>query len=311
MWHRVAPRLAGHFSLVVPDLRGYGDSLGPPPDPRHRHYSKRTMAADMVAVMAALGYERFSVAGHDRGGRVAYRLALDHPASVARLAVLDILPTFDVWERMNTEAALRSYHWLFLAQPAPLPERLIGHDPDFYLRHLLDRWAGRLDALDAAAVAEYARAFRKPRVIEAMCEDYRAGATIDREDDRNDRGNGHRLACPTLVLWGTRYLAGQAASPLDVWRPWAEDVRTSRSTADTSSPRSSPTRAPTRCGRFRRVDGGSTSRRPPEAPATKAATTRAKHKEHEGHKDHKEDFLKSLLTCILRVLCVLRVLRVA
>jgi haloacetate dehalogenase len=225
MWHRVAPSLAARFSMVIPDLRGYGDSLGPPPDPGHRHYSKRVMAADMIAVMAALGHERFFVAGHDRGGRVAYRLALDHPERIARLAVLDILPTFDVWERMNTEAALRSYHWLFLAQPAPLPERLIGHDPDFYLRHLLDRWAGRPEALDSAAIAEYSRHFRKPSVIEAMCEDYRAGATTDRDDDRADRLSGRRLACPTLVLWGTRYLAGQAASPLDIWRPWAEDVR--------------------------------------------------------------------------------------
>jgi haloacetate dehalogenase len=183
------------------------------------------MAADMIAVMAALGHERFFVAGHDRGGRVAYRLALDHPERVARLAVLDILPTLDVWERMNAEAALRGYHWLLLAQTAPLPERLIGHDPDFYLRHLLDRWAGRPEALDSGAIAEYTRHFRKPSVIEAMCEDYRAGATTDRDDDRADRLGGRRLACPTLVLWGRRYLAGQAASPLDIWRPWAEDVR--------------------------------------------------------------------------------------
>jgi len=225
MWHRVAPRLAEAFSVVVPDLRGYGDSLGPPPDPGHRHYSKRTMAADMIAVMSALGHRRFSLAGHDRGGRVAYRLALDHPDSVARLAVLDILPTGDVWERMNAEAGIRSYHWLFLAQPAPLPERLIGGDPDFYLGHLLDRWAGRAGALDSVAVAEYARHFRKPSVIEAMCEDYRAGASLDREDDRADFLSGHRLACPTLVLWARRYLAGTTSSPLDVWRPWAEDVR--------------------------------------------------------------------------------------
>jgi len=225
MWHLVASRLAESFSVVMPDLRGYGDSLGPPPDPDHRNYSKRVMAADMIAVMSALGHQRFLLAGHDRGGRVAYRLALDHPERVSRLAVLDILPTVDVWERMNAEAALRSYHWLLLAQPAPLPERLIAHDPDFYLRHLLDRWAGRPDALDPAAVVEYARHFRKPSVIEAMCEDYRAGATVDRRDDRADRQNGRRLSCPTLVLWGTRYLAQKAGSPLDVWRPWAEDVR--------------------------------------------------------------------------------------
>ena len=142
MWHRVAPRLAGSFSLVIPDLRGYGDSAGPAPDAQHLNYSKRTMAADMIELMTALGHPRFSIAGHDRGGRVAYRLALDHPERVVRLAALDILPTFEVWQRMNKDAAMRSYHWLFLAQPAPLPEHLIGLDPDFYLRHLLNRWAG-------------------------------------------------------------------------------------------------------------------------------------------------------------------------
>jgi haloacetate dehalogenase len=225
MWHRVAPRLAAGFSLVIPDLRGYGDSAGPAPDAQHLNYSKRAMAADMTGLMTALGHPRFSIAGHDRGGRVAYRLALDHPDRVVRLAVLDILPTFEVWQRMNNEAAMRSYHWLFLAQPAPLPERLIGLDPDFYLRHLLNRWAGSQEALDPAAVAEYARHFRKPSVIGATCEDYRAGASVDLEHDRADRAAGRRLSCRLLVLWGRRYLAGQAASPLDVWRQWAGDVR--------------------------------------------------------------------------------------
>ena len=156
----------------------------------------------MIELMTALGHPRFSIAGHDRGGRVAYRLALDHPDRVVRLAVLDILPTFEVWQRMNKDAAMRSYHWLFLAQPAPLPERLIGLDPDFYLLHLLNRWAGSPDALDPAAVAEYARHFRKPSVIEATCEDYRAGASVDLEHDRADRAAGRRLSCPLLVLWG-------------------------------------------------------------------------------------------------------------
>ncbi|HVQ14928.1 MAG TPA: alpha/beta hydrolase [Vicinamibacterales bacterium] len=225
MWHQVAPRLTAAFSLVLPDLRGYGVSTGPPPDPDHRNYSKRAMAADMIGLMSAFGHERFFLAGHDRGGRVGYRLALDHPGHVVRLALLDILPTTDVWERMNAEAALRSYHWLLLAQPSPLPERLLGRDPDFYLRHLLDRWVGRPDALDAEAVGEYARHFRTPSVVEAMCEDYRAGATVDRDDDRADRLTGRRLVCPTLVLWAARYLAMKDTTPLDVWRPWAEDVR--------------------------------------------------------------------------------------
>jgi haloacetate dehalogenase len=225
MWHRVAPRLARRFSLVIPDLRGYGDSRGPAPDPAHRHYSKRAMAADVAAVMAAIGHERFFVAGHDRGARVAYRLAFDQPGRVARLALLDILPTLEVWERFDARAALRSYHWLLLAQPPPLPERLLGGDPDFYLRHLLDRWAGQAGALDPAAVAEYARHFRKPSVVEAVCEDYRAGATVDRDDDCADRGAGRRLGCATLLLWGAQYLGGGTESPLDVWRPWAENVR--------------------------------------------------------------------------------------
>ena len=226
MWHRVAPRLAARFFVVCPDLRGYGDSLGPAPDAANRHYSKRTMAADMIAVMSALGHERFFLAGHDRGARVGFRLQLDHPERIGRLALLDILPTFDVWDRMDSKTALNTYHWLFLAQPSPMPERLIGHDPDFYLHHLLDRWMGRPGALDPVAVAEYARHFRKPSVIEAACADYRAGATSDPDDDRVDREAGRKIACPTLVLWGRRYLTAKSStSPIDVWRPWCADVR--------------------------------------------------------------------------------------
>lgn len=225
MWHAVAPALAARFSLVIPDLRGYGDSLGPAPDPAHRRYSKRAMAADMVAVMTALGHPRFLLAGHDRGARVGYRLAFDRPECVSRLAILDILPTFEVWARMDHRAGLNGYHWLFLAQPAPLPERVIGHDPDFYLRHLLDRWASGPGALDPNAVEEYARHFRRPSVIQAVCEDYRAGATVDVDDDREDREHGRRLACPTLLLWGRHYLRPRDVSPLDIWRAWADDVR--------------------------------------------------------------------------------------
>ena len=224
VWHTVAPRLRDRFSLVIPDLRGYGDSKGPPPDPQHVKYSKRAMAEDMVEVMTALGHERFMLAGHDRGGRVAYRLALDYPERVSRFAAVDIIPTLDVWERMDQDTALRTYHWPFLAQPAPLPERLVGQDPEFYLRHLLERWAGRREALDPAAVAEYIRNFRRPSVIEATCEDYRAGATVDLEHDRADRDARRRIGCPTLVLWGRQYLSAKAPSPVEVWRAWAEDV---------------------------------------------------------------------------------------
>lgn len=225
-WHAVAPRLADRYRLVLPDLRGYGDSRGPAADAGHHAYGKRVMAGDMVEAMAALGHSRFFLAGHDRGARVAHRLALDYPGSVLRLALLDILPTLAVWEAMDWRSALSAYHWLFLAQPAPTPERLIGHDPDFYLLHLLDRWAGNRALLEAEAVEAYQRCFRKPSVIEAACEDYRAAATIDLEHDRADRESGRRIGCPALLLWGRRYLhTGAGRTPLDVWRDYAEDVR--------------------------------------------------------------------------------------
>ena len=224
-WRAVASRLASRYSLVVPDLRGYGDSRGPRPDPDHHGYSKRAMAGDMIELMAVLDHERFFLAGHDRGARVAHRLALDHPAGVRRLALLDILPTLAVWEAMDWTSALSTYHWLFLAQPSPMPERLIGRDPDFYLHHLLDRWAGNKALLEQEAVEAYTAAFRRPSVIEAACEDYRAAATIDVEHDRADREAGRRIGCPTLLLWGRRYLHAPSGTPLSAWQAYADDVR--------------------------------------------------------------------------------------
>jgi haloacetate dehalogenase len=224
-WHRVAPRLMRQFTLVMPDLRGYGESRGPRPDPEHRGYAKRAMAQDMAELMTALGHERFLLAGHDRGARVGFRLALDHPARVTRFAALDIIPTFDVWRQMDADKALASYHWSFLAVPAPVPETLISADPDFYIRHLLDRWVGRPDALHPQAVEAYLRQFHDPSVVAATCEDYRAGASIDRAEDAEDRRRGAEIACPVLVLWGRRYLASKTASPLAAWRNWAKDVR--------------------------------------------------------------------------------------
>ena len=221
-WHAVTPLLKPHFTLVIPDLRGYGQSIGPAPDPEHHHYAKRAMAQDMIGVMAHLGYERFLLAGHDRGARVAYRLTLDHPDCVVRLASLDTIPTFDVWDRMDMEGALDAFHWVLLAQPAPIPERLISQDPDFFLHHLLNRWAGRPDALDEAAVAQYAEHFRQPSILETMIEDYRAGATVDLIHDREDRQRGTRIACPVFVPWGRRYTP---ESPLEIWQTWADDVR--------------------------------------------------------------------------------------
>ncbi len=222
-WHAVAARLSSRFSLVLADLRGYGDSHGPWPDPTHHNHCKRVMAGDMVEVMAALGHHRFFLAGHDRGGRVAHRLALDYPDCVTRLALLDILPTLAVWETMDWTKALETYHWSFLALPSPVPERLIGHDPDFYLHHLLDRWAGDRALLEDDAVEACARAFRRPAVIEATCEDYRAGATIDLDHDRADRNAGRRITAPTLLIWGRSYLTPKGTAPLAIWRNYADD----------------------------------------------------------------------------------------
>ena len=218
MWHLVAPRLAQDFTVVAPDLRGYGDSGKPPTTPDHAPYAKRAMARDQVAVMHQLGFEQFAVAGHDRGGRCAYRLALDHPERVRRLAVLDIVPTSEAFRRTDMAFALTYWHWFFLAQPADLPERLIQADPEaFYLRR-----GGHLFAPEA--LAEYRRCFHDPATIHAMCEDYRAGATIDFALDEADRGT-RRIACPVLVLWGRRGQLESAYDVLAVWRDWADDVR--------------------------------------------------------------------------------------
>ncbi len=221
MWHLVAPCLAGDFSVVAADLRGYGESSKPPTAPDHEPYSKRAMAREQVEVMRRLGFERFSVAGHDRGAYCAYRMALDHPERVDRLAVLDIVPAGEAWRLADARFMLRWWHWAFLAQPAPLPERLIGVDPDaFYLR------GDRARTFAPDALDEYRRAFSDPDTIHAMCEDYRANATYDRELDDADRVAGRRLACPVLALWGRRDdLEELYGDPLAVWRGWASDVR--------------------------------------------------------------------------------------
>ena len=218
MWHQVAPRLARDFTVVVPDLRGYGDSSKPPTTPDHAPYSKRAMARDQIAVMEQLGFERFAVAGHDRGGRVAYRLALDHPERVRKLAVLDIIPTGEAFRRADRAFGLGYWHWFFLAQPDDLPERLITADPDAYYL----RWFS--DAFAPEAVAEYRRCFRDPATTHTMCEDYRAGATIDFMLDEADRGR-RRIDCPVLVLWGRRGRLDAWYDVLAVWRDWADDVR--------------------------------------------------------------------------------------
>jgi haloacetate dehalogenase len=229
MWHAVAPLLADRYTVVASDLAGYGASLRPAPAPDHSPHGKRAMALDQVEAMAGLGFDRFAVAGHDRGGRVAYRMALDHPDRVERLAVLDIVPTGEVWRRADADFARGYWHWAFLAQPAPLPERLIGGDPQAYFDlHVragmgLGAEPGRYppDVMDA-----YRRAFDDPGAVEAMSEDYRAGASVDVAHDDADREAGREIACPVLVLWAARgALPRFYADVLEVWRPWAPDVR--------------------------------------------------------------------------------------
>jgi haloacetate dehalogenase len=222
-WRKVAPLLAGSCTVVAPDLRGYGATQAPPGGPRGEGYSKREMAGELVALMKALGFDRFTVAGHDRGGRVAYRMALDHPDHVERLAVLNVIPTVDQFEHMAAEAALEYYPWFFLAQPAPLPERLLGPSADFFVRHTLEAWSGTPDAIDADAVAVYTRAFT-PAAIARICADYRAAFHLDRPLDAEDRGAGRRIACPVLALWGDQEEA-LAEGPLPIWRRWAPDVQ--------------------------------------------------------------------------------------
>jgi haloacetate dehalogenase len=224
MWHRVAPRLAERFTVVLPDLRGYGDSGKPAGDANHDAYSKRVMARDQVAVMRHLGYERFAVAGHDRGGRVAYRLALDEPARVTRVALLDIVPTITVFDATNRRVATETFHWFFLSQPYDLPERLIGGDPEYFLKHLLGRWSGDgLEPFAPAALAEYVRCFANPATIHATCEDYRAGAGPDYDADAADRGK-RRITCPVLAMWGAHGRV-ERRDPVAVWRQWADEVR--------------------------------------------------------------------------------------
>lgn len=219
MWHHVAPRLARDFTVVAPDLRGYGDSIGPPSTPDHEPYSKRAVARDHVAVMRHFGFERFGVAGHDRGAYGAYRLALDHPACVDRLAVLDIVPAGEAWRRADARFMLKWWHWAFLAQPAPLAEQLLAADPEaFYFRH-------NRQVFEPDALAAYLRAVHDPDTIHAMCEDYRANATYDRRLDDADRAAGRTIECPVLVLWALRDdLPELYGDPLAIWREWADAV---------------------------------------------------------------------------------------
>ena len=228
MWAKVAPRLTERFRVVLPDLRGYGWSSVPEIEADHSQMSKRAMARDVVRLMEELGHARFAVVGHDRGARVAYRLVLDHPGRATRLALLDIVPTSAMWARMDAGFALKTYHWLFLAQPAPMPERLIGRGPVDWLEHTLASWtkAKDLSAFGKRALAHYRAFFSVPERIAATCEDYRAGATIDRALDEADLAGTRRIDVPTLVLWGAAGIpAGPSGTdphsgPLAAWAPF-------------------------------------------------------------------------------------------
>jgi haloacetate dehalogenase len=229
MWREIAPILAHDFTVVCADLRGYGQSGCPESTPDHAPYAKRSLAADMVQVMAHLGYRRFEVAGHDRGGRVAYRLALDHPDIVDRLAVLDIVPTATAWDRADARLALGFWPWVLLAQPAPLPERLLAAAPDAVIADAAEQWGSHSAAFPPEVRAAYVDALRDPAHVHAICEEYRAAATLDRAHDAADRAAGRRIACPLLALWsGEGALAtwyADEGGPLAIWRQWASDVQ--------------------------------------------------------------------------------------
>jgi haloacetate dehalogenase len=229
MWRSIAPLLARNFTVICADLRGYGRSGCPASSDDHSPYSKRAMASDMARLMANLGFERFSVAGHDRGGRVAYRLALDHPERVLRLAVLDIITTADAWERADKRLAASYWPWSLLAQPYPLPERLLSAAPDAFVDNALRSWGSSSTAFSADVRAAYIEALRDPAHVHAICEEYRAAASLDHDHDIADRKSDRRIACPVLVLWSgygpleTWY--AEEGGPVAIWKAWADDVR--------------------------------------------------------------------------------------
>lgn len=225
-WSRVAPAFAARNRVIIPDLRGYGQSDAPPDDAAHTAYSKRRMAQDIVALMDQLELESAALLGHDRGARVTYRLALDHPGRISRLGIIEIAPTSDYWAAWSAEMGLAAYHWTFLAQPAPLPERMINADPVAYIDWTLASWTldRSLNAFPDVALAAYREQARDPARIAAMCADYRAGATTDRQADLADRAAGRRITAPLRFLWGRHGFPARTGDPAGIWRNWASDV---------------------------------------------------------------------------------------
>jgi haloacetate dehalogenase len=248
IWHQVAPLLAAGHTVVAADLRGYGDSDKPAGSADHAEYSKRAMARDQVLVMRALGFDRFSVVGHDRGGRVGHRLALDHPEAVERLAVLDIVPTRYTFEHADARFGLGYYHWFFLASGNGIPERLIGGDPEYWIRARMTARHHGGTGFDPAAMDEYVRCFSDPAAIHASCEDYRAAATIDLVHD--DESFGQRLSCPVLALWGELSFVGTSYDVLDAWSAYATDVQGAAIPSDHYLPEEAPTETAAALQRF-------------------------------------------------------------
>jgi haloacetate dehalogenase len=228
MWHRLAPALAQEFTVICADLRGYGASGKPASDPQHAAYSKSVMALDMMRLMQSQGFSRFSVAGHDRGARVAYRMALDHAGHIERLAVLDVVPTAEAFRRADARLALAFWPWSLLAQPEPLPEKLMLAAPEAVVDDALANWGSERASFPEQARAAYIEALRDPDAVRAICEEYRAAATVDVEKDEEDLRAGRRITCPTLVLWSQASALDtwyqEAGGPLGIWREWATDV---------------------------------------------------------------------------------------
>ncbi len=225
MWHLVAPELAKHFTLVCPDMRGYGRSEKPPSVPGFSNYSKRQMALDMVELMTELGYQSFKVAGHDRGGRCAYRLALDHSDRIEKIVILDVIPTFEQLERLTAEGAYGGFHWYFMGQEPGFPEKMIGADPEFYLRYLCNKWAAAPNPFTPEAMTEYIRSFSDPDTIRATCDEYRNNPRTDHANDKADKDAGRRILCPTLILWGDTGRPHKRQGSLELWQEWSDNVQ--------------------------------------------------------------------------------------
>ncbi len=225
-WGKIAPALSESYTCIAPDLRGYGESDKPEDDPKHNSYSKRTMAKDITGILDFLGFDKVRIAGHDRGARVAYRFALDHPNRVAKLAILDVVPTGDFWAGWNAEIAISAYHWTFLAQPSPLPENMILADPDSFVDWTIASWTAQksLSPFDSASLESYRSQARERDCVAAMCADYRAGAFVDRHIDNEDRLHGRIIQCPVHFIWSERGFPAKTPDPLGIWRRWAASL---------------------------------------------------------------------------------------